>query len=116
MSRLPGEFRRRLLVRLDGAGFSHQLLEHIAAGGGVPGRSWEFSPALVVHRHRMDAIAQVRPGARTPAIDHDGEILPDTFVADLTGLLDLGRWTAKIPGLRILMRDEPGHPLPQAGH
>ncbi len=35
---------------------------------------------------------------------------PDTFLADLTGLLDLGGWTAKIPGLRILMRDEPPRP------
>jgi hypothetical protein len=51
VSRLPGPFRRRVLVRLDGAGFSHDLLEHIAAGGGTQGRSWEFSPALVVHRH-----------------------------------------------------------------
>jgi hypothetical protein len=34
VSRLPAAFRRRLLVRLDGAGFSHELLEHIAAGGG----------------------------------------------------------------------------------
>ena len=34
VSRLPAAFRRRILVRLDGAGFSHELLEHIAAGGG----------------------------------------------------------------------------------
>ena len=27
LSRLPGLFRRRLLVRLDGAGFSHDLLD-----------------------------------------------------------------------------------------
>ena len=58
----------------------------------------------------MDAIARVPPGARTPAIDQDGEVLPDTLMADLTGLLDLGGWTAKIPGLRILMRDEPPRP------
>jgi DDE family transposase len=47
VSRLPGRYRRRVLVRLDGAGFSHDLLEHITAGGGVRGRDWEFSPALV---------------------------------------------------------------------
>jgi hypothetical protein len=43
VSRLPGRYRHRLLVRLDGAGFSHQLLAHIAAGGGKRGRHWEFS-------------------------------------------------------------------------
>jgi hypothetical protein len=49
VSRLPGRYRRRLLVRLDGAGFSHELLEHIAAGGGMRVRDREFSPGLVVH-------------------------------------------------------------------
>ena len=38
VSRLPARFRRRVLVRLDGAGFSHDLLEHIASGGGKRGR------------------------------------------------------------------------------
>jgi hypothetical protein len=49
-SQLPGHYRRRVLVRLDGAGFSHNPLEHIAAGGGTKSRQWEFSPALVLHR------------------------------------------------------------------
>jgi len=31
VARIPGRYRRRMLVRLDGAGFSHDLLEHIAA-------------------------------------------------------------------------------------
>ena len=52
VSRLPGRYRRRVLVRLDGAGFSHDLLEHIAAGGGTRGRDWEFSPALILHGQR----------------------------------------------------------------
>ena len=38
ISRLPGAFRRRPLVRPDGAGFSHELPGHIAAGGGEQGR------------------------------------------------------------------------------
>src|SRR5690349_19980432 len=38
VARLPGRYRRRMLVRLDGAGFSHDLLEHIANGGGEKGR------------------------------------------------------------------------------
>jgi hypothetical protein len=37
-------------------------------------------------------------------------VLEDTFVADITGLLDLQEWTGKIPGLRIILRDEPLHP------
>ena len=43
VSRLPGAFRHNVLVRLDGARFSHDLLNHIASAGGKRGRHWEFS-------------------------------------------------------------------------
>ena len=110
VSRLPGAFRRRLLVRLDGAGFSHELLEHIAAGGGRQGRNWEFSVGWSCTEREIEAIGRVPAGARQPAIGQDGDVLEDTFVADITGLLDLQEWTGKIPGLRIILRDEPLHP------
>jgi hypothetical protein len=110
VSRLPGPCRRRVLVRLDGAGFSHDLLEHIAAGGGIRGRTWEFSVGWSCTDKEMDAIQQLPRGAWTGGIGQDGEPADDTFVADLTGLLDLGTWQKKIPGLRIIVRDEPLHP------
>jgi hypothetical protein len=58
----------------------------------------------------MDAIQTLPKGAWTAGIDQNGDLVPDTFVADLTGLLDLGRWHTKIPDLRIIVRDEPLHP------
>jgi hypothetical protein len=58
----------------------------------------------------MDAIARLPEAAWTAGTDQDGEILDDTHVAELTGLLDLSAWTGKIPGLRILVREEPLHP------
>jgi hypothetical protein len=58
----------------------------------------------------MDAIARLPKAAWTPGIGQDGDVLDDTFTADLTGLLDLDTWTARIPGLRILVREEPLHP------
>jgi len=109
VSRLPGRYRRRVLVRLDGAGFSHQLLEHIAAGGGVKGRAWEFSVGWSCTDKEMDAIEQLPKGAWTAGIGQNGDPIDDTFVADLTGLLDLSSWK-KIPDLRIVVRDEPLHP------
>jgi Transposase DDE domain group 1 len=108
VSRLPGRYRRRVLVRLDGAGFSHQLLEHIATGAAVKGRSWEFSVGWSCTDTEMDAIEQLPTEAWTPGIDQNGDPVDDTFVADLTGLLDLAAW--KIPDLRIIVRDEPLHP------
>ena len=58
----------------------------------------------------MDAIERLPAAAWTAGIGQDGNLADDTFVADLTGLLDLGAWQAKIPGLRIILRDEPLHP------
>ena len=110
VARLPGAFRCRLLVRLDGAGFSHELLEHIAAGGGKRGRRWEFSVGWSCTEREIEAIGRVPACARHPAIGQDGDVLADTFVADITGLLDLQEWTGKTPGLRIILRDEPLHP------
>jgi Transposase DDE domain group 1 len=110
VARLPGRWRHRLLVRLDGAGFSHQLLAHIAAGGGRRGRHWEFSVGWSCTEVELDAIDQLPPQAWTAAIDQSGDVLADTFVAELTGLLDLDTWHRTVPGLRILVRDEPLHP------
>src|SRR4051812_29031266 len=75
VARLPGRFRHRLLVRLDGAGFSHQLLEHIAAGGGKRGRHWEFSVGWTCTEVELEAIAQLPAQAWTPAIDQAGGLV-----------------------------------------
>ena len=110
VERLPGRSRRQMLIRMDGAGFSHELLEHIANGGGVKGRRWEFSAGWSCTDREIDAIAELPDQAWTPAIEQNGEPVENAFVADLTGLLDLGGWQEKIPGLRVLVRDEPLHP------
>src|SRR3954466_2255385 len=75
VSRLPGRFGPRLLVRLAGAGFSHQLLEHIAAGGGKRGRSWQFSVGWACTEVELDAIAQLPAQAWTPGIDQFGKVV-----------------------------------------
>jgi Transposase DDE domain group 1 len=110
VARIPGRYRRRMLIRLDGAGFSHELLEHIATGGGVTGRRWEFSAGWSCTDREIDAIAELPDQAWTPAIEQNGEPVENAYVADLTGLLDLQGWQQKIPGLRVLVRDEPLHP------
>ena len=73
ITRLPGRYRRRVLVRLDGAGFSHELLEHIADGGGVKGRRWEFSVGWSCTDRELDAIAALSPQAWSGGIDQHGE-------------------------------------------
>jgi hypothetical protein len=105
--RLPGPFRHNLLVRLDGAGFSHDLLAHIASGGGKRGRHWEFSVGWPCTETEIDAIERAPKKVWQPGIDQDGQVLADTFVADITGLLDTSGWTG---GIRVIARDEPLHP------
>lgn len=112
VARLPGRFRHRLLVRLDGAGFSHELLDHIAAAGGRRGAPLGVLGRLVVHRHRTRRHRPTPPtgvGTRDrPATVNSCPIRwSPTFVAELTGLLNLTRWPA---GTRIVVRDEPLHP------
>ena len=111
---IPGSYRRRVLVRLDGAGFSHKLLEHIVTGGGVKGRSWEFSVGWSCTDREIDAIDATPKAVWQNATDQDGALLDDTWVADITGLLDLSEWTDKIPGLRIIARAERCTQVPSA--
>jgi hypothetical protein len=59
VERMPGAWRHRMLVRLDGAGFSHELLEHIASGGGKRGRRWEFSVGWSCTDVEMKAITKL---------------------------------------------------------
>jgi Transposase DDE domain group 1 len=110
VQRLPGRYRRRMPIRLDGAGFSHELLEHIAAGGNVAGRRWEFSAGWSCTEREMEAIAALPDDVWTAAIEQNGEPVENAYVAELTGMLDLDGWQQKIPGLRVLVRDEPLHP------
>jgi hypothetical protein len=65
VSRLPGRYRRRLLVRLDRAGFSRDLLTHIAAGGGTRGRHWELSVGWSCTDTETDATERLPKGAWT---------------------------------------------------
>jgi len=101
---IPGTYRRKVLVRLDGARFSHKLLEHIAGGGGVKGRSWEFSVGWACTDRELDAIDKAPKALWQNGIDQDGNLMDDTWTGDITGLLDLSEWTQKIPGARCCTR------------
>jgi hypothetical protein len=80
---IPGTYRRKILVRLDGAGFSHKLLEHIVTGGGVKGRSWEFSVDWACTDREIEAIDKTPRQVWQPGIDQDGNPLADVWVADI---------------------------------
>ena len=97
---IPGTYRRKVLVRLDGARFVPQAAgthRHLRRD---EGQVLGVLSRLVVHRPEIDAIDRAPKTVWQNGIDQDGTLLDDTWVADITGLLDLSEWTWKIPILR----------------
>jgi hypothetical protein len=107
IAQIPGTHRRKLLIRSDGAGASHGLLDWLTEQGLVRGRSVEYSVGFAVTEKIRDAITLVPKKVWTHAIDADGGIRDGGDVAELTGLLDLGTWPA---GMRVIVRRERPHP------
>ena len=111
VAQLPWWRKQKLLVRVDGAGFSHELLQWIASAGGrrSPTFRWEYSTGWAFTEREQAAVELAdRRGLWQPATDADGNAREDAFVADLTGLLgDLSAWPAHH---RVIARKEPLHP------
>jgi Transposase DDE domain group 1 len=107
IAQIPSTHRRKLLIRSDGAGASHGLLDWLHEQGKVRGRSVEYSVGFAVTEKIRDAIGLVPKKIWTPALDADGGIREGGDVAELTGLLDLSTWP---PGMRVIVRRERPHP------
>jgi hypothetical protein len=103
IAQVPAVHRKKLLVRSDGAGASHDLLDWLTEQGRVRGRSVEYSVGFAITEKIRDAIGLVPKNVWTPATDPDGGIREGGDVAELTGLLDLKRWPA---GMRVIVRRE----------
>jgi Transposase DDE domain group 1 len=102
LRQLPGHRRgarpgRKILVRADAAGCTHELLDWLV------GQRLSYSVGFTLPEHITDELAQVRELARQPAYDADGEPRPGAWVLEVTGLLDLRRWPK---GMRVIVRRE----------
>ena len=110
ISQVPGAHRRKLLIRSDGAGASHRLLNWLTEQGRVRGRSVDYSVGFAITEKLREAIGLVPKKIWTPAIDADGGIREGGDVAELTGLIDpavLAKWPE---GMRVIVRRERPHP------
>jgi hypothetical protein len=110
IAQVPARHRRRLLVRSDGAGASHALLDWLTAQDRVRGRRLEYSVGFAVTEHVRTAIKLVPTKAWSPAVDADGGVRDGGDVAELTGLRErqvLAAWPA---GMRVIVRRERPHP------
>ena len=98
---VPARFRRQVLVRVDGAGASHELVKHLL-GMSSPRRSVLFTSGWMITAADEDAIRQVPADAWKPGIGQDGTVEQDKDAAEITHLMSrAGNWPG---GLRWIAR------------
>ena len=108
ITQIPKAHRNHLLVRADGAGATHQLLDWLTAQGHVRGRRVEYSVGFPTKNAAVtSAIARLPARAWTPAVTSHGELREHADVTEVTGLLDLSGWPQ---GMRVIVRREHPHP------
>ena len=107
IGQIPAAHRKKLLVRADGAGASHDLLDWLTKQNKVRGRRVEYSVGYAVTEKLREAIQVVPNKAWTPATDANGDLRDGGDVTELTGLLDLTGWPE---GMRVIVRRERPHP------
>lgn len=110
IAQVPGTHRRKLLVRSDGAGASHALLEWLTEAGKGRGRTVEYSVGFAITEHLRAGIGLVPKKVWTPALDADGEVRDGGDVAELTGLIDKDILATWPEGMRVIVRRERPHP------
>jgi Transposase DDE domain group 1 len=103
LAQLPRHLRRKVLVRADSGGGTHEFLKWLTA----PSRRLRYSVGMTITEDMQAAILRVPDDGWTPAYDGDGQVREGAWVADVTGLLDLDGWPA---GMRVIVRKERPHP------
>jgi len=106
LAQLPGGPTRgkKVLVRVDGAGGTHELLAWLtrrrlsySVGFSLPGDLATIQQKL----------ATIPEHVWEPAYDADSQLRPGAWVAEVTDLFELGSWPA---GMRLIVRKERPHP------
>jgi hypothetical protein len=98
---VPARFRKKILVRVDGAGASHELVKHLLSMSS-PRRKALFTCGWMITGADEAAIMQVPEGAWKPGTGQDGTIEEDKHVAEITHLMSrAGKWPG---GLRWIVR------------
>jgi hypothetical protein len=103
LAQLPRPLRRRVLIRTDSGGGTHEFLNWLTR----PGRRLAYSVGFTITEDMLEAILTVPARAWTAAYDGEGQVRPGAWVAEITGMLDLSAWPA---GMRVIVRKERPHP------
>jgi DDE family transposase len=98
---VPARFRRKIMVRVDGAGASHELIRHLLAMSSLR-KTVLFTCGWMITAADEAAIMQLPADAWKPGIAQDGDIEEDKDVAEITHLMSrAGNWPG---GLRWIAR------------
>jgi hypothetical protein len=103
LAQLPKGLRRRVLIRADSGGGTHEFLAWLTRSG----QRLHYSVGFPMTDEVQAAILKVPTAAWTPAYDSDRMVRPGAWVAELTGMLNLAGWPA---GMRVIVRKERPHP------
>ena len=101
LKQVPSRFRRKILVRVDGAGASHDLVKHLLSLSSKR-KAVLFTTGWMITGADEGAIGKVPAGAWKPGTCQDGSIEEDKDTAEITGLLTRAEnWP---DGLRWIVR------------
>ena len=92
---------RRVLIRTDGAGCTHAVLDWIT------GQRLSYSVGYTLPANTADLVALIPTEVWAPACNAQGHVRDGAWVAELTDLLDLTGWPAR---MRVIVRKERPHP------
>jgi hypothetical protein len=96
---------RKVLIRIDGAGATHELLEWLHR------QRLSYSVGFGLTQDLVDQLAALPLSATDstwqPAYNADGQPRQGAWLIEATGLMDLSGWP---PGMRVIVRRERPHP------
>jgi len=93
IAQLPARWRARLLIRIDGAGATHDLLTHLQRLN-TTRRTVYYTVGWAITDADETAIAALPEHAWDPGLDQDGHVDDQVGVAELTGLSTRQGWPA----------------------
>ena len=101
LRQIPSRMRSRLLVRVDGAGASHELISHLLSLSSRR-RTVLFTSGWAITQSDEQAIRLLPSGAWQAAVDQDGVVQQDKHAAEITHLMS--RAAGWPDGLRWIVR------------
>lgn len=105
LKQLPAAHRtgRKIMIRTDSGGGTHEFLKWLTNKH----RNLGYSVGFPIHGQVEKALPLIPKKAWARAYNSDGVERDGAWVAEITGMLDLGSWP---DGMRVIVRKEEPHP------